>query len=211
MMVTICVYDIETGKILYIDKGHPEAVTNEIPVGADFTMLEPPDYIKTWQWLNDKWVELEPINNPDIKYNDISIWSDTLKQWVIDDNLVEEQKTRNQLEVWEFIKAKRSESITDGVLVKSVDKLFQTNNTSMIQYSNISGMIAIDNYIPVNWKTEDNTYVLLTIDLFKELQNTININTQNMFMIAEDHKVEMLKLEDPTEYDYSTNWREVTI
>ena len=81
----------------------------------------------------------------------------------------------------------------------------------MIQYSNISGMIAIDNYIPVNWKTEDNTYVLLTIDLFKELQNTININTQNMFMIAEDHKVEMLKLEDPTEYDYSTNWREVTI
>lgn len=208
MMITICVYDIETGKILYIDKGHPEAVTNEIPEGADFTMLEPPNYVKEWRWIDDRWVELLPINNPDIPYDDVSIWSAEAGQWVNDPNLLESQKISKQLVMWELIKNKRLEKITDGVLVSSIDKIFQTDNNSIIQYSNIAGMIAIDNYIPVNWKTVDNTYTLLTIDIFKELQRTININTQRLFIVAEDHKIEMLKLEDPTAYDYSANWIE---
>ena len=66
-------------------------------------------------------------------------------------------------------------------------------------------MIALDNYSPIEWKTEDNTFVLLTVELFKELQKAISNNTQRIFKIAEDHKEAMLALEDPLEYEYVTN------
>lgn len=111
-----------------------------------------------------------------------------------------------QASVWDNIKDKRSLELSKGVLITSVDKVFQTDNNNIIQYSNIAGMIALNNYIPVEWKTSDNTYILLTIDLFKELQQTININTQRLFKVAEDHKEAMLLSENPKEYDYLTNW-----
>lgn len=206
MMITICVYDIETGKILYIDKGHPEAVTNEMPTGADFTLLEPPDYVKEWLWVDSEWVELLPINNPDIHYDDMSIWSADLGQWVNDATLLEEKKLSNQLDVWELIKNKRLQQVTGGVLVNSVDKVFHTDETTAIQYSSVAGMIALNNYEPIMWKVLDNTWVSLTEDLFRELQVAMRVNTQQTYMVAEQHKAAMLEAEDPLAYDYSTGW-----
>ena len=94
-----------------------------------------------------------------------------------------------QAKQWELLKAERSSKISSGVLVESTGKVFQTDNNSLTQYASIAGMIALDNYEPIEWKTEDNSFVLLTVDIFKELQKAINENTQAAFRLAEQKRV----------------------
>lgn len=124
-------------------------------------------------------------------------------EWVLNDNKSIKIK---QDTVWSNIKYTRDILLSSGVLVESVDKVFQTDNDSMIQYSNIAAMIALDNYDPIEWKTEDNSFILLTVELFKELQQAISINTQRLFKVAEHHKAGMLEATNPLEYDYSKGW-----
>lgn len=110
--------------------------------------------------------------------------------WV-DGKWVEKQKPLEwqRLQNWQALKTNRSDKIASGVLVKSIGKIFQTDTHSLTQYANIAGMIALDNYEPIEWKTEDNSFVLLTVDIFKELQRAINENTQAAFKVAEEKRV----------------------
>ena len=111
-------------------------------------------------------------------------------RWV-DGNWVEKQKPLDlqELENWQAIKSERSSKIESGVLVESTGKVFQTDNHSLTQYANIAGMIALDNYEPIEWKTTDNSFVLLSVDVFKELQQAINSQTQDAFKEAERKRV----------------------
>lgn len=111
-----------------------------------------------------------------------------------------------QAQVWEQIKQRRYEAITSGVYVNSVDKWFHTDEVSVTSYATIAGMIALDNYAPVQWKTMDNTWLLLTVDLFKELQTAISQATNANYAVAEQHKAAMLLADNPLEYDYSQGW-----
>lgn len=125
----------------------------------DFTLTPPPDYENQWRWIDDKWV------------------------------IVPESLESQQAKQWESLKSERSSKISSGVLVESTGKVFQTDNHSLTQYANIAGMIALDNYEPIEWKTTDNSFVLLTVDVFKELQQAINRHTQNAFKEAERKRV----------------------
>lgn len=125
----------------------------------DFTLTPPPDYENQWRWIDDKWV------------------------------MVPESFESQQAKQWEALKNERSNKISSGVLVESTGKVFQTDNQSLMQYANIAGMIALDNYEPVEWKTTDNSFVLLAVDVFKELQQAINRHTQNAFKEAERKRV----------------------
>lgn len=127
--------------------------------GYDFTLTPPPDYKNQWRWIDDKWV------------------------------VVPESLESQQAKQWESLKNERSNKISSGVLVKSTGKVFQTDNHSLTQYANIAGMIALDNYEPIEWKTTDNSFVLLTVDVFKELQQAINSHTQDAFKEAEARRV----------------------
>lgn len=111
-----------------------------------------------------------------------------------------------QEKVWEQIKQRRYEAITSGVYVNSIDKWFHTDEVSATTYSTIAGMIALDNYEPSQWKTMDNTWLLLTEPLFKELQTAISQKTNANYAIAEQHKAAMLQSDNPLDYDYSTDW-----
>lgn len=142
----------------------------------DFTLSPPPDHKSVWRWVDDKWVADE----------------------------IDIEEVQNS--VWANIKERRSLELTKSILVESVDKRFQTDPNSIAEYNNIASMIALDNYDPIEWKTEDNTFVLLTVELFKELQRAISGNTQRLFKVAEQHKAAMLKVPNPLEYDYSTGW-----
>lgn len=124
----------------------------------DFTLTPPPDYEKQWRWIDDRWV-------------------------VVPESLESQQDKQ-----WELLKSERSSKIESGILVKSTGKVFQTDNHSLTQYANIAGMIALDNYEPIEWKTTDNSFVLLTVEVFKELQKAINENTQSAFRIAEQNR-----------------------
>ena len=125
----------------------------------DFTLSPPPDHNSVWRWVDDKWV------------------------------IVPESLESQQDKQWELLKSERSSKISSGVLVESTGKVFQTDNHSLTQYANIAGMIALDNYEPIEWKTIDNSFVLLTVDVFKELQQEINRHTQNAFKEAEARRV----------------------
>lgn len=111
-----------------------------------------------------------------------------------------------QEQVWGQIKQRRYEAITSGVYVNSIDKWFHTDEVSVTTYSTIAGMIALNNYEPVQWKTMDNTWLLLTVELFKELQTAMSAKTNTNYIIAEQHKVAMLETDNPLDYDYSGNW-----
>ncbi|AAZ18305.1 hypothetical protein Psyc_0442 [Psychrobacter arcticus 273-4] len=115
-------------------------------------------------------------------------------------------KVLEQDKVWDSIKRKRLSQITNGVLVESVNKTFHTDSMSAIQYSTIAGMAAMGTYQTVNWKVMDNSWVLLTVELLKELQVAISVKTNTNYEVAEQHKAAMLLVDNPLEYDYSTNW-----
>lgn len=125
----------------------------------DFTLSPPPDHKSVWQWIDDRWV------------------------------VVPESLESQQAKQWDALKNERSNKISSGVLVESTGKVFQTDNHSLTQYANIAGMIALDNYEPIEWKTTDNSFVLLTVDVFKELQQAINRHTQDAFKEAERKRV----------------------
>ena len=142
----------------------------------------------------------------DLAPNDISKWDGDIGEWVVDGALLATRKANDQAIMWERIKEKRLLETTSGVYVSSVDKIFHTDSLSAIQYSSVAGMIALNNYEPIEWKVMDNTWVVLTESLFKELQIAISKNTNNAYKVAEQHKAAMENWEEPLKYDYSEGW-----
>lgn len=155
----VYIYETSTGLMQYQDMGSPQNVIDDIPIGCDFTLKAPPNNHDKWRWIDDKWV------------------------------IVPEPLESQQDNQWELLKSERSSKIESGVLVESTGKVFQTDNHSLTQYASIAGMIALDNYEPIEWKTVDNSFVLLSVDVFKELQQAINSQTQEAFKEAERKRV----------------------
>ena len=205
-MNTVYVYEKNSGKFIREDTGSPKWVLHDIKPTEDFTLEPLPDYNHVWRWVEYKWVELLPINNPNIHYGDEYKWDEEQNQWVVCPELDAYKLVEDQDTVWELIKERRLQAVTSGVYVESVDKWFHTDEVSVTTYSTIAGMIALNNYEPVQWKTMDNTWLLLTESLFKELQTAMSVKTNINYAIAEQHKAAMLKETNPLEYDYSEGW-----
>lgn len=204
-MITVYIYN-NTSKIFSNSiSGEINQVIGNID-GENYTLLAPPNYTNTWRWIDTEWVELLPINNPDMHYGDEYEWDIEQNQWVISPELDAYKYLEQQNEIWDLIKERRLKAVTSGVYVESVDKQFHTDEVSVTSYSTIAGMIALDNYEPVQWKTMDNTWILLTIPVFKELQTAMSTKTNTNYAIAEQHKSNMMKSDNPLEYDFSTGW-----
>ena len=205
-MIHVFIYSLDSRRLLRNELGHIESILYDISVNEDYTLTPPPDYDHVWRWVEDKWVELLPINNPDIPYDDKSIWDSELNQWVECPELSAYKLLEEQEHMWEQIKERRLQAVTSGVYVESVDKWFHTDEVSVTSYSTIAGMIALNNYEPVQWKTMDNTWLLLTESLFKELQTAMSLKTNANYAVEEHHKAAMLLADNPIEYDYSSDW-----
>ena len=205
-MSVIYVYDKNNKVMQYSDNSPLGYHVSDIPSDCDFTLTPPPDYDHVWRWVDTEWVELLPINNPDIPYSDHHKWNSELNEWVVCEVLSAEKKLRDQDQAWEGIKAKRLQAVTSGVYVQSVDKHFHTDEVSATTYSTIAGMIALNNYEPVMWKAMDNSWLSLTEDIVKELQTAMSAKTNANYAVAEQHKAAMLQADDPLSYDYSGNW-----
>ena len=205
-MITIYLYRKSNLKYIGSDTGVIENVVNDLKEEYDFTLTPPPDHDHVWRWVNYKWEVLLPINNPDIPYGNEYIWNEEQNQWVECPELSAYMHLEEQELIWGRIKERRLQAVTSGVYVESVDKWFHTDEVSVTTYSTIAGMIALDNYEPVQWKVMDNTWLPLTEPLFKELQTAMSIKTNANYAVAEQHKAAMLLADDPLEYDYSTDW-----
>ena len=189
-----------------MERGNYDDIINSLTTEEDFTLMPPPNLDHVWRWVDAEWIELLAINNPNIPYDDKSIWDDELNQWVECPELSAYKHLEEQELMWDKIKERRLQAVTSGVYVESVDKWFHTDEVSVTTYSTIAGMIALDNYEPVQWKAMDNTWLLLTESLFKELQTAMSLKTNANYAVAEQHKAAMLLADDPLEYDYSTDW-----
>lgn len=55
-------------------------------------------------------------------------------------------------------------------------------------------------------ESHDNKSLLLNVDIAKELMSKINQHDQAVLIIAEQHRQNMLKSEDPAKYDINTAW-----
>ncbi|UNU74094.1 hypothetical protein LU293_04150 [Moraxella nasovis] len=56
MFIQIYVYDKTTGQYLYQDVGNPNGVIRDLSDDKDFTLTPPPDNVKPWRWIDDKWI-----------------------------------------------------------------------------------------------------------------------------------------------------------
>lgn len=133
-------------------------------------------------------------------------WDYRTKSWIINKDRYSTKLLESQDKVWSLIKKLRSEKTSDGVYIESVDKVFQSDEASLIKYNQLGNMIALDIYEPVEWKTADNSVIALDATLFKEVQTAISVKTQRNFIIAESHKAEMMKVNIPEEYDFKGGW-----
>ena len=126
------------------------------------------------------------------------------EQWYIDPECAARLKAEQQAEVWERIKAKRTDNLRHGVYVKSVDKWFHTDDNSRTQYIALAVMPRLPEKLA--WKTMDNSFINMTKVLLEELMAQMLVDEQADFANAEKHRAAMLKAEKPLEYDYSGGW-----
>ncbi|WP_207219568.1 DUF4376 domain-containing protein [Avibacterium paragallinarum] len=127
-------------------------------------------------------------------------------EWVIDEDKKAELLASQQAQVWELIKQKRYQNCRSGVYVKSVDKWFHSDDASRQQYT---FMRTLPDFPPTQWKTMDNSFVEMTKALLNELSLALFAHEQADFANAERHRLAMLAVDNPLDYDYSTGWQEV--
>ena len=109
--------------------------------------------------------------------------------------------------MWERIKAKRHDNLRRGVYAKSVGKWFQTDDAPRLQYLALALESVTGGFKkPINWKTMDNSFLMLTPELLREIMQAMHDDEQADFANAERHKAAMLKAENPLKYDYSDGW-----
>ena len=178
-MITVFIYSKNDGLFIRKELGHESSIINDINEYEDFTLVAPPELNKKWMWSGEAWVYLGEEEPP-----------------------IEDM----QAKVWEAIKQRRYEATVSGVYVPSVDKVFHTDATSVIQYNNIGNMIALGNFEPIQWKVMDNTWITMTEEVFKDLQIAMVQNTNRIYQVAEEHKANMMELDNPEDYDYSEGW-----
>lgn len=133
-------------------------------------------------------------------------------EWTLDDQLAKDYLSQQQEAVWEQIKAYRSERAKLGVHITSVDKWFETGEEEKLKILGLLALIdkmglAFDVAIPgFDWATMDNTTVPVTKDLLLEIITEMAKAENADHLVSWEHREAMLKVEDPTTYDYTTNW-----
>ena len=129
------------------------------------------------------------------------------EQWRISPECAAKLKAEQQEEVWERIKAKRYDNLRHGVYAKSVGKWFQTDDATRLQYLALALESVTGGFKkPINWKTMDNSFLMLTPELLREIMQAMHDDEEADFINAEKHKAAMLKAKNPLEYDYSGGW-----
>ena len=129
------------------------------------------------------------------------------EQWHLDPECAARLKAEQQEEMWERIKDKRYDNLRHGVYAKSVGKWFQTDDATRLQYLALALESVTGGFKkPINWKTMDNSFLMLTPELLREIMQTMHDDEEADFINAEKHKAAMLKAEHPLEYDYSDGW-----
>lgn len=109
------------------------------------------------------------------------------------------------------INRKRDEVCFGGIYIESMDKWFDTDETSFVKM--IGAKSVMDNDFlngqevqPELWICADNSVVLLNRDDLALIIRSIKQNVSNMHSVALQHKAFLEQSDNPSEYDFSSGW-----
>lgn len=195
-----------------VDIEPPEEKENQIAKYENQTWVYYPDYRGTVVYstqdgrqqvisdigeIPENYTALAPLDEP-CKWNG--------KKWVVDDEKRTTLLQEQQAEMWEKIKQRRYENGLGGVFIERVGKWFQTGEEERVKYLGLDKVI--DQLGEIDWKCADNSFIkmnrTLLNDIFLEVVKTENHDHIN----AEKHRLAMLAVDNPLDYDFSTGWSE---
>lgn len=110
---------------------------------------------------------------------------------------------------WDEIKNHRDRLMKDGGY-KVGDYWFHSDTFSRSQQL---GLISMGESIPagIMWKTMSGEFVEMTYSLAQQVLQAAALQDNKIFIAAEQHKEEMMKSEDPANYDITIGWPEVYV
>jgi hypothetical protein len=111
--------------------------------------------------------------------------------------------TEAKARAWWAIKAERDRRKVGGVKVG--EKWFHSDDASRIQQL---ALVMMGSSIPagLKWKTMDGSFVDMTQTLAQQIFTAQATNDQEIFSVAEEHRVAMELSDEPSEYDFSAGW-----
>lgn len=131
------------------------------------------------------------------------------EKWAISAEKQVEIKLLQQEKMREKINALRDEKINGGVYVPELGKWFDSDARAERSLNSVKSTFDLLGEIEIDWTCADNTQIKLNkanlILVWKALLHAQQQNHAN----ALHHKAEMMKAENPLNYDYSAGWTEV--
>lgn len=152
------------------------------------------------------WVENGEIKVSGPKMVEYMKFNLDTKLWTEDPDFKAKYLERVRNEVWEKIKAKRSESMESGVYHPRLQKWFHTDVEAQRNYALLGHAINSPLYQPKRWKTMDGTFIEMTREVFQDVLALALKKADDDYRNAEIHKAKVMASTDPLAYDYSTGW-----
>lgn len=133
------------------------------------------------------------------------VWNDVAPR-PSDEEIAAKLKEQVIAQQWENIKAERDSRQAKGVKVG--EHWFHTDTDSQLKYF---GLLMLGANVPANlmWKSMSGEFVPMTLQKAQMIFQTVAGMQQNIFAIAEQHRIAMEASTDPTGYDYTVGWPQV--
>lgn len=136
-------------------------------------------------------------------------WNEELKQWELSQDLVNERLQKERADVWEKLKQCRTQATQTGIeltLPNGSIRHFHTDEVARREYDGVGVLIVLGSFKPRQWKTIENDYVELDLDLFRQLAVAISDKVQHDYLNAEKLKAIVDKSDEPLKVDLDQGW-----
>ncbi|WP_276224867.1 DUF4376 domain-containing protein [Pasteurella multocida] len=131
------------------------------------------------------------------------------EQWTISPEKETQIKQFQQEQMREKINALRDEKINGGVYVPELNKWFDSDARAERSLNSVKSTFDLLGDMEITWTCADNTQVQINKEKLILVWKAIMQAQQQNHANALHHKAEMMKAENPLDYDYSTGWTEV--
>ncbi|MFC0822048.1 DUF4376 domain-containing protein [Pasteurella multocida] len=131
------------------------------------------------------------------------------EKWAISSAKQAEVKQLQQEQMREKINSLRDEKINGGVYIPELKKWFDSDARAERSLNSVKSTFDLLGDMEITWTCADNTQVQINKEKLILIWKAIMHAQQQNHANALHHKTEMMKAENPLNYDYSAGWTEV--
>lgn len=133
------------------------------------------------------------------------------KAWEINQSDLQAVRESQKSAKRDQINRKRDEVCFGGIYIETLDKWFDTDETSFVKMIGAKSVMDDDfangqQIKPELWICADNSIVQLGRDELALIIRSIKQNVSNMHAVAVQHKMQLEQAEKPADYDFSAGW-----